>query len=130
MIALKKIWVFLKTHWYIPAIIILLIVMRGKSDALRNMLKITRDSYDNQIKEIERINDERKEKENKLREEHNATLENIEKEFKNKNQELDRVKKKQVQKLVKKYYDKPEELADEISKRFGFRYVNTDSDTN
>ena len=130
MIALKKAWVFLKTYWYIPVIIILLIIMRGKSNALQGILKTTRESYNNQIKEIDKINDERREKENKLREEHKATLENIEKEFKKKNQELDKAKKKQVQKLVKKYYDKPEELADEISKRFGFKYVETDSDNN
>ena len=130
MIALKKIWVFLKTHWYIPLIIILLIVMRGKSDTLRNMLKITRDSYDDQIKEIDRINDERRDEESKLREEHKITLENIEKEFQKKNQELDKSKKKEVQKLVKKYYNKPDELADEITKRFGFKYVKTDSNSN
>ena len=130
MIALKKTWVFLKTYWYIPVIIILLIVMRGKSNALQGILKTTRESYNNQIKEIDKINDERREKENNLREEHKATLENIEKEFKKKNQELDKAKKKQVQKLVKKYYDKPEELADEISKRFGFKYVEADSDNN
>ena len=130
MIAIKKIWVFLKTHWYIPLIIILLIVMRGKSDTLRNMLKITRDSYDDQIKEIDRINDERRDEESKLREEHKITLENIEKEFQKKNQELDKSKKKEVQKLVKKYYNKPDELADEITKRFGFKYVKTDSNSN
>tara|TARA_Y100000296_G_C5095028_1_gene216901 strand:+ start:124 stop:516 length:393 start_codon:yes stop_codon:yes gene_type:complete len=130
MTAIKKTWVFLKTYWYIPIIIILLIVMRGKSDSLKKMLSTTRESYNNQIKEIDKINDDRREKENKLREEHKATLENIEEEFKKKNQELDKAKKKQVQKLVKKYYDKPDELADEITKRFGFKYVKTDSDNN
>jgi len=123
MTALKKIWAFLKTHWYIPLIIVLIIVMRNKSNNFQEILKTSRESYNNQIKEIDKINDDRRTKENKLREDHKAATEKIEEEFKKKNEELSSRKKKQVKKLVKKYYDKPNELADEISKRFGLKYV-------
>ena len=130
MIVLKKIWVFLKTHWYIPVIIVLGLIMKSKSDHFTKMLQITRDSYNKQIEDINKLNKETQTKKDNIHKEYEKTISEIEKEFKKKNEELKASKKKEVKKLVKKYYDKPDELADEISKRFGFKYVKTDSNSN
>ena len=130
MTTIKKIWVFLKTHWYIPVIIVLGLLIRSKSDHFLKMLQITKDSYNKQIEEIDKINEETEAKKENIHKEYEKTISEIEKEFKKKNEELKASKKKEVKKLVKKYYDKPDELADEISKRFGFKYVKTDSNSN
>ena len=123
MIALKKVWVFLKTHWYIPVLIIAALVMRSKSDHFLKMLQITKDSYNKQIEDINKLNEETEAKKENIHKEYEKTINKIEEEFKKKNEELEKKKKKQVKKLVKKYYDKPDELASEITKRFGFKYV-------
>ena len=123
MIALKKVWVFLKTHWYIPVIIVLGLLIRSKSDHFLKMLQITKDSYNKQIEEIDKINEETEAKKENIHKEYEKTISKIEEEFKKKNEELKESKKKEVKKLVNKYYDNPDELANEITKRFGFKYV-------
>jgi gas vesicle protein len=123
MIALKKVWVFLKTHWYIPVIIVLGLLIRSKSDHFLKMLQITKDSYNKQIEEIDKINEETEAKKENIHKEYEKTISKIEEEFKKKNEELKERKKKEVKKLVNKYYDNPDELANEITKRFGFKYV-------
>ena len=123
MIALKKIWVFLKTHWYIPVILIMGILIKSKSDHFLKMLQITKDSYNKQIEEIDKINEETEAKKENIHKEYEKTISKIEEEFKKKNEELKERKKKEVKKLVNKYYDNPDELANEITKRFGFKYV-------
>ena len=123
MIALKKVWVFLKTHWYIPVILIMGILIKSKSDHFLKMLQITKDSYNKQIEEIDKINEETEAKKENIHKEYEKTISKIEEEFKKKNEELKERKKKEVKKLVNKYYDNPDELANEITKRFGFKYV-------
>ena len=123
MIALKKAWVFLKTHWYIPVILIMGILIKSKSDHFLKMLQITKDSYNKQIEEIDKINEETEAKKENIHKEYEKTISKIEEEFKKKNEELKERKKKEVKKLVNKYYDNPDELASEITKRFGFKYV-------
>lgn len=132
MIILKKIWAFLKTHWYIPVVIVLLILLRNKGTNLQKILNLQRESYDKQIEEINKSYEKQKEKEKEINEEYEAAVKKIEEEYKKNNDALNAASKKQVKKLVKKYYNEPSDLALLISDRFGVTYVpkknNSDSD--
>jgi len=123
MIALKKIWVFLKTHWYIPVVIVLLILLRNKSVNLKKILDIQRASYDKQIKEIDKSYQKQKEKEKEINKEYKEAVKAIEEEYKKNNDALNAASKKRVKKLVKKYYNEPSDLALMISEKFGVTYV-------
>lgn len=124
MLNLKKIWTLVKTHWYVPVIIALLIVMKGKSDNLKKIIEAQRKSYENQIKEIEEIHARRIEKDKQIHKDYEVAVKKIEEDYKKRNVELSTSKKKQVKKLVKKYYDKPNDLANRLSDKFGVVYVH------
>jgi hypothetical protein len=53
MTALRKIWAFLKTHWYIPVILLLAVLFRGKIKNLTKILESSEDRYKKQIDAIE-----------------------------------------------------------------------------
>ena len=53
MIAIKKIWAFLKTHWYIPVLLIIGVVLKSKSDSLLKIIDAQKDSYEKQKAAIE-----------------------------------------------------------------------------
>ena len=130
MIILKKLWVFLKTHWYIPVVIILLVLLRNKNTNLQKILDLQRESYDKQIDEINKSHEKQKQKEKEVHREYEAAVKKIEEEYKKNNDALNAASKKQVKKLVKKYYNEPEDLALLISDRFGVTYVPKKNDNN
>jgi len=59
MIVLKKIWVFLKTHWYIPVIIVIAIVLKGRNASLLKIIDAQKESYDKQKDAIENAEKEK-----------------------------------------------------------------------
>ena len=46
MIAVKKIWIFLKTHWYIPLLLIVGVVLKSKSDSLLKIIDAQKETYE------------------------------------------------------------------------------------
>lgn len=123
MIALKKFWILLKTHWYVPVIIVLAILFRNKTSNLEKMMSIQKDSYNKQIKEIEASYEKQRAKEKEINEKYKDTVKKIEDEYKKKNEALTMLSKKRVKSLVKKYYNEPDDLAKKLSERFGITYV-------
>ena len=61
MTTLKKIWAFLKTHWYIPVIIIIAIVLKGRNTSLLKIIDAQKESYDKQKAAIENAEKEKQE---------------------------------------------------------------------
>jgi len=59
MVVLKKIWAFLKTHWYIPVIIIIAIVLKGRNASLLKIIDAQKESYDKQKAAIENAEKEK-----------------------------------------------------------------------
>ena len=125
--ALKKFWVWCKTHWkfvvgfFTP--IILFLIFRKKMNHSEVLARIKEDHQ----KEIKIINDAR-DKEISAREEalikHEERMKKIEEEFAKRSQDLDAKKKKQLDKLLKEYDKKPEEITLRISKITGFEIFN------
>tara|TARA_B100000131_G_C17843523_1_gene502801 strand:- start:86 stop:487 length:402 start_codon:yes stop_codon:yes gene_type:complete len=123
MLTLKKIWVWLKSHWYFPLLLVLLAVTyfsgRARTKRIIKMFEISKESYEKQIKEINETHQKELKKQEelyntyldtmkRLQKEHNVDLENLEKE-----------KMVKLDKMVKKYKGSPEDLAKELSEMFG-----------
>ena len=95
MLALKKAWIWIKKHWYVPVLFVLVIVGSAfsfsRNKKLIKMLEINKESYEKQIKAIEESHAAELKKRDelyakyvetmkKLNEEHEVDLENLSKE--------------------------------------------------
>ena len=123
MIALKKTWVFLKTHWYIPLLIIVGIVVKSKSDALKGIIDAQKKSYDKQAEAIRDAEIEKKNLKEKVEKEYEQAISDIKLIHKLKKQELAEEKEEEIKKIIKKNYNKPEKITKELSDAFGVKYV-------
>ena len=123
MIALKKVWVFLKTHWYIPLLIIVGIIVKSKSDALKDIIDAQKKSYDKQTEAIRDAEIEKKNLKEKVEKEYEQAVSDIKLIHKLKKQELAEEKEEEIKKIIKKNYNKPEKITKELSDAFGVKYV-------
>jgi len=129
MIALKKIWVFLKTHWYIPVIIIIALVLKSQNNRMLKIIDASQKSYNKQKHAIEAAEIEKKQKKEEIEKEHQRVLAAIERATAAENRTLQEKEKKLVKKLVKKYYNNPKEMSEEISKVLGLTHVKNNKDS-
>tara|TARA_R110000851_G_scaffold140730_2_gene278196 strand:- start:747 stop:1142 length:396 start_codon:yes stop_codon:yes gene_type:complete len=123
VIALKKIWIFLKTHWYIPVIIIVGIVVKSKSDSLLKIIDAQKESYDKQKAAIESAENQKHLAKQKIDEEYNDALTAIENIHQIQGKQLEKEKKKEIKNIVKKHYNDKEAITSEIKDLFGITYV-------
>ena len=123
----KKSWVWLKTYWYFPVVLIytyaLWIIFRKDAAAAIGVLEIRSDSYKKQIDVINESHEaEIKEKE-ELNKVFNETIEKVEVELEKKNEILDKKKKKRIKEIVEKHSGEPKVLAHLVKEAFGFEIV-------
>jgi len=130
MTTLKKIWAFLKTHWYIPVIIVVGIVMKSKSDSLLKIIDAQKDSYDKQKAAIEEAVQKKQDAKQQIDKEYKTIISSLEKAHARNNQNLEEKKKKQIKKLVKKHYNSPKKMSLEISKTLGLNHVSNKNNNN
>lgn len=123
MIALKKTWVFLKTHWYIPLLIVVGVVVKSKSNALKDIIDAQKKSYDKQTEAIRDAEIEKKNLKEKVEKEYEQAVSDIKLIHKLKKQELAEEKEEEIKKIIKKNYNKPEKITKELSDAFGVKYV-------
>jgi peptidoglycan hydrolase CwlO-like protein len=127
MTKLRKIWSFLKTHWYIPlaliGAILLLFVSRGNSKALMEIIRRSRDTHKKEVEKLDEIQAEEIQKRDLAIKRFHSTIAEVEKKFEESNQSLDRKKKKEIKKIVEEVGDNPEELTKRISALTGFGIV-------
>tara|TARA_R110000824_G_scaffold400846_1_gene609528 strand:- start:7068 stop:7472 length:405 start_codon:yes stop_codon:yes gene_type:complete len=123
----KKSWLWLKTYWYFPLVIIYTLVMwlvfRKNGLAAFGALEIKSDSYKEQIKVLNNVHEAEKKEKEQLSKVFNETIEKVEIELKKKSENLDRDKKKRVKEIVEKHSDDPERLAQLVKESFGFEIV-------
>ena len=130
MIVLRKIWIFLKTHWYIPIILIMGILLKSKNNRASKIVEASKESYEKQKAAIENAEKEKEVQKQKIEKEYNDAVASIEAVYKVQNKELEERKKKEIKNIVKKYYNNPEEISSRISKAFGLIYVSTENNNN
>ena len=123
MVVLKKIWVFLKTHWYIPVIIIISIILKSRNDSLLKIINTQKKSYETQKAAIENAAIEKKEEKQRIEKEYAKATQKIEKEYAKMNKEISNRQKDIIKKTVKKFHSDPDALAKELSEKFGVQYV-------
>ena len=123
---LKKTWVWLKHNWYVPAVIIytlaLWILFRNKTAALE-ILQIRSESYEDQIRAIESTHKKEIDKRDQILQNYNKILQDLEKDYEEKNMVLSKKKKQEVKRIVKEYNDRPDDLAKILAEQYGLTYV-------
>ena len=123
MPVLKKVWAFLKTHWYIPVIIIVGVVLKSKSDSLLKIIDAQKESYEKQKAAIENAEKEKQEAKERIDKEYQKATQKIEQEYAKMNKEISNRQKDIIKKTVKKFHSDPDALAKELSEKFGVQYV-------
>ena len=126
--AFKKGWVWVKTHAWLPIMILLSVVGLLLYALTRNAAFMTAviDAFEGQResykKEIEILNDtHKKEGEEKIKalDAYNENLKALEEEYAQRNEVLSASKKKELKKLVDESYNDPDKLAKELAELYG-----------
>jgi len=124
--SLKKTWVWLKHNWYVPAVIVYTIVLwllfRNKTRAL-DVLETRVKSYEDQMKVIDDAHAKEIAKRDQILKNYNKVLQDLEKDYEEKNMVLSKKKKEEVKRIVKEYNDRPDDLAKILAEQYGLTYV-------
>jgi len=128
-IALRKAWSWLKHHWYVPVLLILVVLFISPTYGLKNkffdLLMETRKRYQQEIDTINKNNAENQEKKNEIVKKHKEALDKIEKDFNVKIDELTKEKQDEVAALVARHKEKPDEMAKEIARLLGANHIES-----
>ena len=123
----KKVWLWLKHYWHVPAVIVYTFVMwvvfRRNAESTLEVLSVTKDSYKKQVEVLNKTHEEEIAKRDKIIREYNDIVSKLETEYQDNVRNLDSSKKKRVKNLVENYHDKPDELSRMLSEVFGINYV-------
>jgi len=127
MLVLKKVWIWIKHHWYVPVILILNLVCvltgKGVKNKYFEIMMQSRENYKKEIEIINKNNAEEKQKTMDAIRRHQESLAKIENDFNVKMGELPKKEKKEVEAVIKKFDNQPDKLAKEIAKILGAENV-------
>jgi len=130
MIALKKIWSFLKSYWYIPVLVIVALVFRSKTNKVEEIIKAADDSHKKQLDAIEVAEINKKKEKEWIDKEYNNAIKKIEEKYSKENKTLNKKEKKFVKSTIKEWTDDPEQMAERITLKFGFEYEPKKNNSN
>tara|TARA_R110002051_G_scaffold292306_1_gene357041 strand:+ start:178 stop:576 length:399 start_codon:yes stop_codon:yes gene_type:complete len=130
MIALKKIWSFLKSYWYIPVLIIVALVFRSKTNKVEEIIKAADDSHKKQLDAIEVAETNKKKEKEWIDKEYDNAIKKIEEKYSKENKILDKKEKKFVKSVIKEWTDDPDQMAERITLEFGFEYEPKKNNSN
>ena len=126
--ALKATWVWLKTYWQVPFMVVwtiaVYVLSRRNTDALLEVLQAKRKSYDEQIEIIRQHHNEELVERDKIIEQYKRTIVLIEEKYKKEEKVLKTKEKKKIKEIVEKSKGEPDVIKAEIEKSFGFVYVD------
>ena len=124
-----KAWVWIKTYWYVPAVLIYTIVLwvlfRRNGAAALEVLKTSKESYEAQIKAMEAAHAKEIEARDMALAQYESIVSALEEEYAANRETLSREKRKKVKEYIEKYGEDPEELARIIEEQFGIEYTPT-----
>tara|TARA_R100001244_G_C5147894_1_gene129143 strand:+ start:39 stop:437 length:399 start_codon:yes stop_codon:yes gene_type:complete len=130
MIALKKIWSFLKSYWYIPVLIIVALVFRSRTNKVEEIIKAADDSHKKQLNAIEVAETNKKKEKEWIDKEYDNAIKKIEESYSKENKTLDKKEKKFVKSAIKEWSDDPDQMAERITLKFGFEYEPKKNNSN
>ena len=128
---LKKIFVWTKSHRYVPLVAMAIIIAFLVSALTRNgayvgslldLLDNSRKSYKKEVDTLNEIYSRETEKKNQILEEYGKNVKKLEEEYDKRDDELTNEKKKELKKLVDESYNDPDKLAREVAEAFGLEY--------
>ena len=96
---------------------------KGSVEKSKEMLEITRESYEKQIKTINEAHKQEVEKRDLVIKKYNEIVKMIEEEYIKKRKFLELAEKREVKKMIEEYADDPKSLAKLMSEKFGITYV-------
>ncbi len=133
MIILKKFLVILKNYWYIPVIligiIIMLVITGGKSSGgLFEILKKANESHKKEVSIINEVHAEETQKKEENLKVFHETVKSVEEKYKADKKKLSKKKKKEIKKTIEKNRENPAALADELADLMGFQVVKAKED--
>ena len=123
----KKVWTWIKHHWYIPVILILVLAYTLAGNGIKNkyfeIMMQSRENYKKEIEIINKNNTEEKQKTMDAIKRHQESLAKIENDFNVKLEELPKKEKKEVDAIIKKFDNNPNKMAEEIANILGAENV-------
>lgn len=123
---LEKAWAWLKTYWYVPALLIytvvLMVVFRKDDANALGVLEASKDSYKKQINVLNETHESELKKRDEIIKKYNKTIEQIESQHADESRKLDAHKKRRVKKLIEENHEDPEHLTRLLSLTFGIHH--------
>ena len=128
---LKKVWAWTRAHFWLPIMLLLLLLgflfylFTRNAAFLTTVMDAFEGSRESYKKEIEYLNESRKkeaEEKSKALEEYNKNLKVLEEEYAARNETLGSDKKKELKKLVDESYNDPDKLALELARLYGLEH--------
>jgi Tfp pilus assembly protein PilO len=124
MIFLRKILTFIKTYWkYFLAGVSVLVgfIFLGKKNLDPSVIQKINDAHEDELKKIKELHEkERLENAANLKRMQD-TLDEVQKQYDIENKKLDDKKRQEIQDLIKKHGNNPDELAKALSGATGFQ---------
>ena len=124
---LKKVWVWLKTYWVVPLLVVWAILIwvlaRKDFNAAKEVMEARVKSYEDQISAIKDAHNKEIIKRDNLISEYNETISKIEKEFAKREKVLEKDHERVVREMIVKSKSDPEVIKEMIEKEFGFKNV-------
>jgi len=123
---LKKVWVWLKTYWYVPALLVytlvLMIVFRKDGANALGVLEASKDSYKKQIDVLNETHEGELKKRDEITKKYNKTIDQIESQHMDESRKLDVHKRRRVKRLIEENHEDPEHLTRLLSLTFGIHH--------
>lgn len=126
----KKFWSFMRRYGWIFIVVAVLIVAailsagnRKVIGRLWSIIRNERELHQERVDEIDKINDEEIESRERAARRAVAAVKAAEEQFRERNEELDKKKKRDIEKLVKAHDDDPEALARKLADQFGLVFT-------
>ena len=124
-----KTWVWIKTYWYVPAVLIYTIVLwvlfRRNGAAALEVLKTSKESYEAQIKAMEEAHAREIEARDMALAQYESIISALEQEYAANRETLSREKRNKIKEYINQYGEDPDELARVIEEKFGIEYTPT-----
>ena len=128
----KKVWVWIKHHWYVPIIIILLLGFSFTNSNIKSklykLLIDQKDLYEKEKDLIEKTNKEKEKEKDLARKRHEELIKRLEEEYNIELEKLKKDKQKELANLTEEYKDSEEELAKRIAEALGAEYVKPEGE--
>lgn len=126
----RKAWLLSKKYWYVVLVLVVGIVWavaklgsKREKAKLLDWLEKQRDFHDKELKVIEEVREEEREKKRVAVEKYKETIEKIETEHGKEKAKLTRKKRKEIKRIIEENVDNNDKLAEELAKSMGFEVI-------